>query len=164
MAERDSVSREPSFIGDPTFKFTSANSKKLNYDLALSANSKSIWEGYLKSNNPNLKAIALKMIGKIDGSTSSASMLNIYKTSEFYGVRMEALKRLIDIKDANMVAALNLAINDPMNDQTNAARYAGYSGDESLGEGLVSTVLFSDSRKEYSTLQRVLLRCFQVKL
>lgn len=136
---------ESHLIGDPTFKFTSANSKKLNYDLALSANSKSIWEGYLKSNNPNLKAIALKMIGKIDGSTSSASMLNIYKTSEFYGVRMEALKRLIDIKDANMVAALNLAINDPYElIRRNAARYAGYSGDESLVKSLVSTVLFSD--------------------
>ncbi|MFA6334632.1 MAG: HEAT repeat domain-containing protein [Bacteroidales bacterium] len=149
---------ESHLIGDPTYRFYSEGSNTLNRNLA-TAYSK-LWERYLNSPNPNLQALALTQLSKNPPKDFSARLLKIFKESKYYSVRMEALKRLLDIGDANMVEAIRLGLDDPYElIRRFSARFAGYSGDPVLVAPLVNTVLFSNEsqRVQYAAQGSLLM-------
>ncbi len=159
---------ESHLIGDPTLQFISIENRsnknslesKLNYNLALNSGNSKIWEKYLKSSNPVLQEIAVKKLSALKVEGFSDRLLEIFKTSNYFSVRMEALKRLFDYGDDNMVKALVLALEDPFElIRRNAARFAGYSGDPRLIKPLVKTILFSaeSQRVQYAAQNSVLM-------
>lgn len=144
---------ESHLIGDPTFRLTpgsvtddrSREAAALNKNLALNKGNNKIWFEYLKSDNPNYQTIALKQLSKKKPDNYDDMLLRYLKESPFYSVRMQALQRIIYSSGRNLTEALLFALNDPYElIRRNAARFAGYSGDEELIEPLVQTVLFSN--------------------
>ena len=78
---------------------------------------------------------------------------------------MQALKRMIDMNDRNLVQALVLGLNDPYElIRRNAARFAGYSGDERLIEPLVHTIIFSDESQRVQYAAQNSLDMFNLNL
>lgn len=150
---------ESHLIGDPTYMFRTEGSKNLNYNLAVNQKDPKVWEEYLKSSSPALNAIALKKLSRIYGDSFSDRLLSVLKSSPYYSVRMEALKRLVEISDKNIVEALKIGLDDPYElIRRNAARYAGYTGDNALIASLVNTVLFAhESQRVQYVAQNSLL-------
>lgn len=144
---------ESHLIGDPTFRLTprsvtgdrAREAAALNKHLALNRGNNKVWLAYLKSDNPNLQAIALKQLSRKKPDNYDDMLLRYLKESPSYSVRMQALQRIIYSSGKNLTEALLLALNDPYElIRRNGARFAGYSGDERLIEPLVHAVLFSN--------------------
>lgn len=151
---------ESHMIGDPTYMFRTEGSKSLNYNLAVNQKDSKVWEEYLKSSSPALNAVALKKLSRIYGDSFSDRLLSVLKSSPYYSVRMEALKRLIEISDKNIVEALKTGLDDPYElIRRNAARYAGYTGENALIASLVNTVLFANEsqRVQYAAQNSLLV-------
>jgi hypothetical protein len=151
---------ESHMIGDPTYMFRTEGSTSLNHNLAVNQKDPKVWEEYLKSSSPALNAIALKKLSRIYGDSFSDRLLSVLKSSPYYSVRMEALKRLIEICDKNIVEALKIGLDDPYElIRRNAARYAGYTGENALIASLVNTVLFSNEsqRVQYAAQNSLLV-------
>lgn len=150
---------ESHLIGDPTYMFRTEGSKNLNCNLAVNQKDPKVWEEYLKSSSPAINAIALKKLSRIYGDSFSDRLLSVLKSSPYYSVRMEALKRLVEISDKNIVEALKIGLDDPYElIRRNAARYAGYTGDNALIASLVNTVLFAhESQRVQYVAQNSLL-------
>lgn len=154
---------ESHLIGDPTYRFSSEGTKRFNGNLATRVNDTKLWESYLKTGNPNLQALALKQLSKNPPKDFSTRLLKIFKENNNYSVRMEALKRLLDIGDGNMVEAIRLGLNDPYEFiRRFAARFAGYSGDPVLIAPLVNTVLFSNESQRVQYAARGSLQMFDI--
>ncbi len=149
---------ESHMIGDPTYRFASARGNQLNINLATKSGDSKLWESYLVSGNVNLRNLAIKELSKSNPVGFSARLLKIFKESKDYTTRMEALKRLLDIGDANMVEAIRLGMDDPYElIRRFAARFSAYSGDPVLIAPLVNTVLFSnESQRVQYTAQKSL--------
>ncbi|MDP3451857.1 MAG: HEAT repeat domain-containing protein [Bacteroidales bacterium] len=154
---------ESHLIGDPTYRFI-AGSKcddrasegfKLNRDLALNAHDTKVWMEYLKSENPNYQSIALKQLSKNPPPGYSDLLLKRLKESNFSVVRMQALRRLLDLSDKNLTQALLIGLEDPYElIRRNAARFSGFCGDPILISPLVNTLLFSgESQRVQFTVQ-----------
>jgi HEAT repeat protein len=172
---------ESHLIGDPTYRFTPGSASddrapdgdRLNYDLALRAKDNRYWMQILNGsldggksgdrelhNSPNYQAIALKQLSKNPPPGYSALLLKYLKESPHYIVRMQALKRLIDLSGNNLVDALLVSLEDPYElTRRNAARFAGYSGDSRLIAPLVHTILFSNEsqRVQYAAQSSILM-------
>jgi HEAT repeat protein len=155
-------------VGDPTLRFTNGEDlsdknslqSKLNYNLAVNSKNQKVWEDYLKTENPVIQAVAIKKLSALNIPGFSGRLLEIFKNSKFNSVRMEALKRLFDYGDENMVIAIELGIEDSFElVRRNAARFAGYSGDSRLIKPLVKTMLFSgeSQRVQYAAQNSVLM-------
>ncbi len=151
---------ESHLIGDPTYHFTSKEAKQLNYNLATRIKDKELWMNYLKSNNPNLQSLALKQLSVNPEKNYTSLLLEVFRESNFYSVRMEAFKRLLDLGNEQTVKAIQLGLNDPYElIRRFAARFAGYSGDPVLISPLVNTILFSNEsqRVQYSAQGSLLM-------
>jgi HEAT repeat protein len=151
---------ESHLIGDPTYRFYSPGADNLNKVLSRKEKNGKIWEQYLSSSNPNLQALAIKKLSGNPTGDFPRKLLEIFNESPYYSVRMEALKRLVDKGDSNMVKALSSGLDDPYElIRRNAARYAGFSGSPELIVPLVETVLFSNEsqRVQYSAQNSLLM-------
>jgi len=158
---------ESHLVGDPTYRFYSAGSNSINRDLA--NNIAKVWGKYLRSSNPNLQALALKQLSKNPPKDFSDILLNTFKSSKYYSVRFEALKRLLDndgreARDyQNMVEAIRLGLDDPYEFVRRfAARFAGYSGDPVLIPSLVSTALFANESQRVQYAAQGSLQMFDI--
>lgn len=154
---------ESHLIGDPTFRFTPKqidngtliNAKVLNNYLALRSNDTRLWMELFRSENPNLKSLAIKQLSKNRPAGYSDLLLKTLKESDSYVVRMQALRRLIELSDRNLNYALVCALDDPYElIRRHAARFSGFSGHTSLIDPLVHTMLFSNEsqRVQFSAL------------
>lgn len=144
---------ESHLIGDPTYRLTpgtaadnrAADATKLNRDLALNRHKNKVWQNYLRSDNPTLQSLALKMLSHHPPKKYPELLLRTLKESSYYSVRMQALQRILYSADKHLTEALLLALDDPYElIRRNGARFAGYHGDERLIAPLVESVLFSD--------------------
>jgi hypothetical protein len=144
---------ESHLIGDPTYRLLPANvegdplvyAKRLNRDLALNRQKNEVWNEYLKSDNPNLQSIALKMFSYNPPKGYSELLLRYLQESPYYSVRMQALQRILYSTGNYLAEALLLALDDPYElIRRNGARFAGYCGDDRLIATLVQNVLFAD--------------------
>lgn len=154
---------ESHLIGDPTYHFHATDAEQLNVDLATKTNDTKLWETYLTRNNPNLQALALKQLAKNPPIKFSSKLLDIYSKCEYYSVRMEAFKRLLDVDDENRAKAILAGLNDPYElIRRFAARFAGYSGDPILIAPLVNTVLFSNESQRVQYAAQSSLQMFDI--
>ncbi len=154
---------ESHLIGDPTYRFYSEGSRTLNINLATRAGEIKLWENYLETSNPNLQALALKQLSKNPSPDFSDKLFKIFKESKYYSVRLEALKRLLDIGGENMVEAIRLGLDDPYEFiRRISSRYAGYSGDPRLISPLVNIVLFSNESQRVQYAAQGSLEMFDI--
>lgn len=155
---------ESHMIGDPTFHFTAQNWRKLNKELAVKTKEVSLWENYLANGNVNMQNLAIKMLSKNNTANFSDRLLKIFKQRANYSTRMEVLKRLLDLGDANMVEAIRLGLDDPYElIRRISARYAAFSGDPVLITPLVNNLIFANEsqRVQYTSMQS--LEMFEAK-
>lgn len=157
---------ESHLIGDPTYQFASLGSREakvLNTRLATKGGEMSTWKNYLKSNNVNEQTIAIKQLSKIQSKDFSAQMLKLFRESKHYSVRMEALKRLLDIRDANSIEAVRLGLDDPYElIRRFSARFAAYYGDNVFIAPLVNTVIFSNESQRVQYAAQGSLQMFDI--
>jgi hypothetical protein len=133
---------ESHLIGDPTFRFAS-DSK--NLDKLIISGSVGSWKRLLRSGVPDVKALAIEQLFK-KGALSSSDLLDIYKTSPYAVVRLEAFYCLSKNKGEEFIEAIPLAMED--GDEfirRIAVKYAGKSGDERLIPSLIKVFLTNNS-------------------
>ena len=124
-------------IGDPTFRFTSADSK-VDVQHLLAEDKVSVWKKLLKkSRYPELKCLAMEeLVNK--NEITSAQLLDIFRNSDEALVRMQALVQLSRFCNDDFLTAVQLAGDDSYElVQRYAVRYMGKSGDERLIPALI---------------------------
>ena len=133
---------ESHLIGDPTFRF--AYSGK-NLDKLIQKDSKCAWKRLLRKGTPDQKALALEHLYR-KGAVSTAKLLDIYKTSPYAVVRLEAFYCLSRAKGDAFVEVLCLAMDDADEFiRRLAVKYAGKSGDPRLIPGMVKMFLTNNA-------------------
>ena len=135
---------ESHLIGDPTFRFAHKDSPA---DVA------------------SLRALTLrKMTDKAlsQNKSCSAELLEAYKTSDSWEVRLEALHCMSMFADENFVQALMLAFKDQYEHiQRMACIYAGDNGDPRLEEGLRYVMDTQDQNVRAQYVAKNALVCFE---
>lgn len=101
---------EGHLFGDPTFHFTPAVAI-FDVNKALSDGSEKFWKKQLESPYPAVEAMALRQL--VDtGKDYSALLLDIFKTTDSYLVRMEAMVLLSTYNNDAFIECLKLAVDD----------------------------------------------------
>ena len=135
---------ESHVIGDPTFRFTSANAKT-DVQRILAKTRPAGWKKYLKSPVVDLQALAIEQL-RLHGLITSDQLLDLFKTSESALVRMAALTNLAEIGDDRFVEALALACNDSYElVQRYGVRYLGKSGDLRLIPAMIRLAITNNT-------------------
>lgn len=104
---------ETHLLGDPTFHFSGNKTIDLNKAIVLQKNNAAYWEPLLNHASADVQCLAMEKIFRIKGVAASAMLRNKYFNSNFGVVRMEALKCLSQINNADFKAVLLASCNDP---------------------------------------------------
>jgi hypothetical protein len=134
-------------IGDPTYRFKTGFKNDLNAQLVLESKNEKLWREYLKSDDANLRDIAVVMLYRIKGASFEKELADIYKNDGAYVVRLQALKCLGEIGGERFFETLKLSINDPYElIRRFSVVWMGESGREEYIPQLVKTI-FEDEGK-----------------
>ncbi len=150
---------EGHIIGDPTFRFISTESENLALDIVKNRGQRSLWEKYCRTANPNVQALAWRMLADLDVQQQlSPRLLQLFRESPYCTVRMEALKLLSRYANDDFVTAIGLGLNDSYElIRRNAAIYAGKCGDPRLVAELVHAWAEApESKRVHELLQNAL--------
>lgn len=129
---------ESHLIGDPTFRFAYEGE---NLDVLIRKDSKATWKRLLRKGTPDEKALALEHLYR-KGTLKAAEILDIYRTSPYAVVRLEAFYCLSRSKGDAFVECIFLALDDADEFiRRVAVKYAGKSGDARLVPGIVKMFL-----------------------
>ena len=135
---------ESHLIGDPTYRFQ-------HIETPSDANSRKALE---------VRQMADKALGQ--GRNCSAQLLDIYRKSSSWEVRLEALHCLSFFPDENFVQGLIDAFDDPYEHiQRMACIYAGDNGDPRLEEGLRRVIATQDQSVRVKYVAEGALTCFE---
>ncbi|WP_127129950.1 HEAT repeat domain-containing protein [Pseudoflavitalea rhizosphaerae] len=104
---------ETHLFGDPTFRFAGNKSIDLNKAIVLQKNNAAYWETLLNHPSADVQCLAMEKIFRIKGVAASAMLRNKYFQSNYGVVRMEALKCLAQINNADFKTVLLAGCNDP---------------------------------------------------
>ena len=120
--------------GDPTMRFAPIENNTLAADITLRKNDDAYWRALLNSPYADVQSLALRMLADNDkDGKMSGELLEIYRTSPFNTVRMEAIKLLRRYNNADFLEAVRMGVNDPYELVARlSADYAGNIGDKSL--------------------------------
>ena len=133
---------ESHLIGDPTFRFASSGK---NLDRLILKDSKWAWKRLLRKGTPDQQALAVEHLYR-KGALSSARLLDIYRTSPYAVVRMEAFYCLSRTKGDAFIEGLVLAMEDADEFiRRIAVKYAGKSGDARLIPAVVKMFLTNNA-------------------
>ncbi|MEI7421438.1 MAG: hypothetical protein WCK18_05060 [Prolixibacteraceae bacterium] len=140
---------ETHLIGDPTFAFKSKDpTLQLNDWRVQKKGDHAFWVKQLSSPYADVQALALHMLYLGEGKKVSNLLLDQYKSSKNFTVRMEAFKLLSWCKDDNFIQAINLGVSDSYElIQRYAANYIGRSGHESHIPYLINALLSNNTGK-----------------
>ncbi len=143
---------ETHLIGDPTFAFADFDKKiNLNDRIVRNKRDRRFWNRQLGSPYADVQALAARMLFRISGRGMSDRLLEIFRTSPFYPVRMEALTLLRRCKDANFIEALNLGISDSYElIQRMSAVYMSETGEPAHVPYLIQALLRNNLSKRVS--------------
>ena len=142
---RYSTYLESHVIGDPTFRFASADSKTFDIDHIINEDKPSMWKKLLHNDHPDLQSLAIEHLCR-HGLLSSAQLRDIYETSPFATVRLQALEKISLIGDDNFIAVLEEASQDSHElVQRQAIRLIGKSGDERLIPALIKICITNNT-------------------
>lgn len=127
---------ESTVIGDPTFSFSSS------YDFAqpdITIKNASYWTKYLKDTYPcDIQGLALQQLYDLDYKGLSQLLLDKYKSSSYYMLRLDCLRLLKHYNDGNYEKALVKALDDPYEyTRRKACYYLGLRGNDSTVQALV---------------------------
>lgn len=104
---------ETHLFGDPTFHFSGDKTTDFNKAIVLQRNNPAYWETLLNHPSADVQCLAMEKIFKVKGVAAATMLRNKYFNSNFGVVRMEALKCLSLINNADFNAVLLAACNDP---------------------------------------------------
>lgn len=135
---------ESHLMGDPTFHY--ASNTGLDLDNIILRDKASVWKKLLKSAWPDIQSLALLHLSR-QHVLSSADLLNIYETSPYGIVRLQALSNLVAFyNDRNAVKCIALATDDGFElAQRWALRFIQDSGDESLIPSLIRVCISNNT-------------------
>jgi hypothetical protein len=101
---------ESHLLGDATHRFKCTDSRYEGLDAAMS-DPKTDWNKYLKSDNPEVKCLAVKRLFH-QGKLSTADLLKLQKEDPSELVRLEAFDLQSKTCDSNLEEALSVALKD----------------------------------------------------
>lgn len=105
---------ESHLIGDPTFRFSSEDTKyDLNKMLALDRNNPAVWRNLLTSEDATLRETAVRMLFFNLKDKFEDELTAIYLKDKSFNVRLHALKCLAEINGEGFRNILLKSINDP---------------------------------------------------
>ena len=104
---------ETHLFGDPTFRFTGNKSMDFNKAIVLQRSNAAYWETLLNHPSADVQCLAMEKLFRIKGVGAAAMLRNKYFQSNYGVVRMEALKCLAQINNADFKAVLFASCNDP---------------------------------------------------
>ncbi|HEX2867143.1 MAG TPA: HEAT repeat domain-containing protein [Ignavibacteriales bacterium] len=105
---------ESHLFGDPTFHFTTVDPRvNLNYMLTQGVSDTATWERMRYSDEPSLRALAVKMLFKIKGASYENELLSAYRTEDSFNVRLAALTALAELNTPSFDSILKESIQDP---------------------------------------------------
>lgn len=124
---------ESHLIGDPSFSFTPAgNDYDLNNNIVNNKHNAAVWEKLLLVNDADIRSLSLEKLSFIKKGTFSAQLRRAYFTQPYMTARMEALKQLNKLDNADYITVLKAAVNDPYEFIRRQAAY--YIGDKGANE------------------------------
>ena len=146
---------EQHLIGDPTFRFASAD-KRIDVDELLRQDSPATWKRLLADNRyPALQALAVEKLFR-RGDLSSADLLRIFRESDSHQLRMQAFVNLSECRDDNFIEAIALGMSDNYEMvERFAANMLAKSGDERLIPAMIAAAIRNNTseRVEFSLKQ-----------
>ncbi len=146
--QKETQTLESHLFGDPTFRFSvlSKNkifSDKLNLELATQRDN-SYWKDLLDIDNPNLQALALKMLWKNGDPALYDILIDNLKDNKYPTVRLQAMMQLLDMPDIDYSVPLQYGLMDPYElTRRLAVRYSGFCGNSKLIPYLVSNLVYN---------------------
>ena len=134
---RYSTYLESHVIGDPTFRFGVVGEVG-DIDDIIFADRPAQWKKLLAKGSPEAQVLAIEHLYRHKAVTS-ARLLEIFKTTPYALVRMQALQTLSRCNDDNFIEALRLGVGDSYElVQRHALRLIAESGDDRVIPALVS--------------------------
>ncbi len=97
---------ETHLFGDPTFRFSGEKTTDLNKAIVLQKKNAAYWESLLNHPSADVQSLAMEKIFRIKGVGAAAMLRNKYFNSNYGVVRMEALKCLALINNADFKTVL----------------------------------------------------------
>ena len=137
---------ESHVIGDPTFCFTAATENP-DINRLIAEGSISQWKEILNdaASLPDYQCMAIEQLMQKGGITSS-QLLDIFRTSPYGIVRMQALVSLAVFHDDPFIEALKLSVTDSYEMVQRAGiNYMAQSGDERLIPALISLAISNNT-------------------
>jgi hypothetical protein len=104
---------ETHLFGDATYAFTTDGTGDLNNKIVNEASHPATWNKLRASGDPDLHALALARLTAIQGQGASAILKDAYFTAPAGTTRMEALKQLNLLDNADYITVLKAAVDDP---------------------------------------------------
>lgn len=142
---RYSTYLESHIIGDPTYRFAPAEKPALNLGHIIHEDRPSVWKKLLRDDHPDIQSLAIEHLCRQDLLTS-AQLRDIYETSPFATVRLQALDKIALIGDDNFIEVLKEASQDSHEQvQRQAIRLIGKSGDERLIPALIKICITNNT-------------------
>ncbi len=140
---------ETHLIGDPTFAFALFDPETdLNGWLSAGNPSPRFWKKKLSSPHADVRALALHILYQQRGKEMSGLLLETFRSSPFWTVRMEALHLLHLCNDDAFIQAVNLGIRDSYElIQRLSAVYMGETGDPRHIPFLAEAILRNNTPK-----------------
>ena len=102
---------ESQCIGDPTFHFESKAPSSINSLLASPDSNLKTWKKLLTSDYPDFRCMAIEQLHRAN-AISSEELLQIFKTTPYAIVRIQALTSLAENNDDLFIEAIRLGVND----------------------------------------------------
>jgi hypothetical protein len=140
---------ETHIIGDPTMSFAQFDTDvNVNEWITSKSDDSDFWKKQLSSKYADVQSLALRKLFEIEGADVSDLLLKVFKESNIFPVRTEALRMLSICKDNNFIEAVNLGINDSYElIQRFSTIYMSESGDPSHIPYLVKAILRNNISK-----------------
>lgn len=134
---------ETHIIGDPTFRFANTTLDfDINEAIALKAGDNKFWLRKTKHHSPDVQALAYAMLYRNGYPGLSQMLLDAYKNSPSFIVRMQAMTLLGKIDDHNFIEVLKLAVDDSYElVRRFAVEYIGKNGSDELIPAFVRSAM-----------------------
>ena len=136
---------ESHVIGDPTYRFATGDKQTLDIDHIINQDKPADWKKLLTNNHPDLQVLAIEHLFR-HGLISADKLKEIYETSPYATVRLQALEKLSLTGSDQFIETLKLASQDA-NEllQRQALRMIGKSGDERLIPALIKVCISNNT-------------------
>ncbi|MDE5975871.1 MAG: HEAT repeat domain-containing protein, partial [Muribaculaceae bacterium] len=159
------ASLEGHMQGDPTVRFSPVVANTIAQNITLKKDDDAYWRSLLDYPYADVQMLAMRMLTDNDKTGAfSPELLEIYKTSPFNTVRMEAIKMLSRYNNADFLEAVKLGVNDPYELVARlSADYAGEIGDKSLLPAMVEAYLDGNERQRVGRTLLNSLSLFDLK-